>query len=80
MIKRAKNDGKLGDPKDLLKDIRLFQVELGHILRHKHNKLPVIFSQVTIFSLLSSLISPSPGCVGGGDCLDVRHPDRSSEH
>ena len=46
MIKKAKNAGQLGDPKDLLKDIRLFQVELGHILRHKHNKLPVIFSQV----------------------------------
>jgi len=45
MIKKAKNAGQLGDPKDLLKDIRLFQVELGHILRHKHNKLPVIFSQ-----------------------------------
>ena len=48
MIKNAKNDGKLGDPKEVLNDIRKFQVELGHILRHKNSKVPVIFSQVKL--------------------------------
>ena len=52
MIKRAKNDDKLGDPKDLLKDIRIFQVNLGTILRHKNNKVPVIFSQVKIHLII----------------------------
>ena len=64
MIKKAKNAGQLGDPKDLLKDILKFQVDLGHILRHKNSKLPVIFSQVKIFSLLSCLISLAPRLCG----------------
>jgi len=45
MIKKAKNDGKLGDPKEILNDLRKYQVDLGHILRHKNSKVPVIFSQ-----------------------------------
>ena len=51
MIKKAKNDGKMGDPKEVLNDIQKFQVELGTILRHKDSKLPVVFSQVDMFSL-----------------------------
>ena len=49
MLKKAKNDGNLGDSKDLLKDIQKFQVKLGSILRHKNSKIPVIFSQVNIW-------------------------------
>merc|ERR1712110_62967 len=45
MIKKAKNDGKLGDPKEILNDIHKYEVGLGHILQHKYSKLPVIFSQ-----------------------------------
>ena len=51
MIKKAKNDGKMGDPKEVLNDIQKFQVELGTILRHKESKLPVVFSQVDMFSV-----------------------------
>ena len=51
MIKKAKNDGKLGDPKEILNDIHKYEVGLGHILQHKYSKLPVIFSQVKIYCL-----------------------------
>ena len=84
MIKKAKNDGKTGDPKDLLKDIQNFQVELNKLLRHKNHKVPVIFSQVKILSDEQGGIAKTmltvPGCVGCGDSLDVYNSDRSPEH
>ena len=79
MIKKARNDGKTGDTKDLLKDIQRFQVDLNRLLRHKYYTVPVIFSQVKISDLLIYLMLTAPGCVGGSDSLDVGNSDRSPE-
>ena len=48
LMKKAYNEKKMKDPKDMLKDVSLFQKLLDLTLRHKKFHIPIIFSHVSI--------------------------------
>ena len=50
-MKKAYNVGKMKDPKDMLKDVSLFQKLLDLMLRHKKFHIPIIFSHVSIIKI-----------------------------
>ena len=48
LLKKAFTENKLKDPKDLIKDIMKFHIDLRYILEHKSHRMPVIFSAVSV--------------------------------
>ena len=48
LLKKASIEKKLKDPKDLIKDIMKFHIDLRYILEHKSHRMPVIFSAVSV--------------------------------
>ena len=46
-MKKAYNVGKMKDPKDMLKDVSVFQKLLDLTLRHKKFHIPIVFSHVS---------------------------------
>ena len=48
LLKKASMEKKLKDPKDLIKDIMKFHIDLRYILEHKSHRMPVIFSAVSV--------------------------------
>ena len=48
LLKKAFTEKKLKDPKDLIKDIMKFHIDLRYILEHKSHRMPVIFSAVSV--------------------------------
>ena len=47
LMKKAYNVGKMKDPKDMLKDVSVFQKLLDLTLRHKKFHIPIVFSHVS---------------------------------
>ena len=54
LLKKAFNAKKLKDPKDLIKDIMKFHIDLRYILEHKNHKMPGVFSTVSITRVVIS--------------------------
>ena len=54
LLKKASIEKKLKDPKDLIKDIMKFHIDLRYILEHKSHRMPVIFSAVSVIRLVMS--------------------------
>merc|ERR1712223_83401 len=56
LLKKASMEKKLKDPKDLIKDIMKFHIDLRYILEHKSHRMPVIFSAAVWMAVTSWLI------------------------
>ena len=52
LLKKASIEKKLKDPKDLIKDIMKFHIDLRYILEHKSHKMPGVFSTVSIIRVV----------------------------
>ena len=51
LLKKAFNNKKLKDPKDLIKDIMKFHIDLRYILEHRNHRMPNVFSAVSFIRL-----------------------------
>ena len=51
LLKKAYNGGKMKDPKDMLKDVNIYQKLLDLTLRHKKFNIPIIFSHVSTINM-----------------------------
>ena len=56
ILKKAFNAKKLKDPKDLIKDIMKFHIDLRYILEHRNHRMPGVFSAVSIITYKLQLL------------------------